>query len=147
MAAEAPTRTRILCNCERYCRGGKQVSRSTWFRHARFRVQSYIPEFIPEDYMNGSNQSFNQPLPRGSAPTGDTPAGRVDSDAKIEDDKGDSDGNSGSIPNKESRDCGEQAPEGLAGLDYASERIEDGGQQQSVKAAWEKTMKTMPEDN
>jgi hypothetical protein len=38
------------CTCWRYCRGGQNVSRATWFRHTKYRED--LPSYIPEQSEN-----------------------------------------------------------------------------------------------
>jgi hypothetical protein len=44
------------CNCEEHCRGGKNVSKTTFFRHAKFRHR--LPAFLPGVLAVKSSPSF-----------------------------------------------------------------------------------------
>ncbi|EDR03571.1 uncharacterized protein LACBIDRAFT_307044 [Laccaria bicolor S238N-H82] len=40
---------KFLCDCKRYCNGGRQVSRSTYYHHKPYRHQLAVIPLVPED--------------------------------------------------------------------------------------------------
>jgi hypothetical protein len=45
------------CTCQRYCRGGKSVGRSTWYDHARLRETPALSQHASSD--SSSDSSFD----------------------------------------------------------------------------------------
>jgi hypothetical protein len=58
--------SRVLCTCQRYCKGGKNVGRSTWYEHAPHRAGSFADrqgssESSDDDSAESSSHSERNP--------------------------------------------------------------------------------------
>ncbi|KAF8592628.1 hypothetical protein K439DRAFT_1610396 [Ramaria rubella] len=41
-----------LCMCEKFCKGGKEIARSTWYKHVEFRPARAVPKFVAGGSQN-----------------------------------------------------------------------------------------------